>query len=100
VLKDFSIFWREERDHDSKRQFLSLVFEGVWLDERRVVAVQPKPAFLAYFEAQAGSNMAAHPARQGRPTGQGWVQGGSDGSAKSGSDGTRTRDLCRDRAAL
>jgi hypothetical protein len=49
VLKDFSIFWREETDHDSKRQFLALIFDGVWLDGRRVVAVQPKAPFLAYF---------------------------------------------------
>jgi hypothetical protein len=26
------------------------IFAGVWLDEQRVVAVQPKPSFLPFFE--------------------------------------------------
>jgi len=30
------------------------IFEGVWLDERRVVAVQPKPSFLPFFENHVG----------------------------------------------
>jgi hypothetical protein len=51
VLGDFSIFWQEETEGEAKRQFLSLIFEGVWLDERRVVAAQPKPSFLAFFES-------------------------------------------------
>ena len=72
------MFWATETDPAAKRQFLSLIFGGVWLDQDRVVAVQPKPSFLAFFQQQRGE-----PAR------------GNDGS-----DGTRTRDLCRDRAAL
>jgi hypothetical protein len=43
VLEDFTIFWTNEADPAAKRQFLSLIFEGVWLDQDRVVAVQPKP---------------------------------------------------------
>ena len=50
VLEDFTSFWSTETDPDSKRQFLTLIFEGIWLDERRVVAVQPKPSFLPYFQ--------------------------------------------------
>ncbi len=79
VLEDFTIFWQKEADPAAKRQFLSLIFEGVWLDANRVVAVQPKPPFLAFFEDQ----------RQKSAAGAG---------VKYGSDGTRTRDLCRDRA--
>jgi hypothetical protein len=30
-------------------QFLMLIFESVWLDQDRIVAVQPKPSFLAFF---------------------------------------------------
>lgn len=45
VLDDFSIFWRQEEDPEAKRQLLQLVFERVWLDGGRVVAVRPKPAF-------------------------------------------------------
>ena len=54
VLEDFKVFWTAETDPDAKREFLSLIFQGVWLDERRVVAVQPKPSFLAFFEDRAG----------------------------------------------
>lgn len=40
--------WGYVRDPQSK--FLSLIFENVWLEQDRVVAVQPKPSFLPYFE--------------------------------------------------
>jgi hypothetical protein len=54
VLEDFTTFWTTETEHEAKRQFLTHIFEGVWLDERRVVAVQPKPSFLPYFENHTG----------------------------------------------
>ena len=81
VLEHFTIFWQKEADATAKRQLLSLIFENVWLDQDRVVAVQPKPSFLAFFQS-----------RRAQPAGAAGV--------KYGSDGTRTRDLCRDRAAL
>jgi hypothetical protein len=81
VLEDFAIFWATETDPAAKRQFLSLIFGGVWLDHDRVVAVQPKPSFLPFFEQQ-------------RPRTH------ETAGVNDGSDGTRTRDLCRDRAAL
>ena len=81
VLDDFAVFWSTETDPAAKRQFLSLVFGGVWLDQDRVVAVQPKPSFLPFFE-------------QRRPRAH------ETAGVNDGSDGTRTRDLCRDRAAL
>jgi hypothetical protein len=62
VLDDFSIFWRGETEPDARRQFLGLIFESVWLDDRRVVAVQPKPSFVAFFQRRRG-----------------WVKYGSDG---------------------
>jgi hypothetical protein len=37
-------------DPDAKRQLLGLIFERVWLDDGRVVAVQPKAAFAPYFQ--------------------------------------------------
>jgi site-specific DNA recombinase len=82
VLEDFTIFWQNEADPSAKRQFLSLIFENVWLDQDRVVAVQPKPSFLPFFQRDRRA--------QQRHT----------AGVKYGSDGTRTRDLCRDRAAL
>lgn len=51
VLDDFSIFWSRETDPAAKRQLLSLICERVWLDEQRVVAVQPKAPFAPYFQA-------------------------------------------------
>ena len=68
VLEDFPVFWQSEHDPNAKRQFLHLIFDGVWLDDHRVVAVQPKPAFLPFFETQRQS--ASEPAG---------VNDGSDG---------------------
>jgi hypothetical protein len=33
-------------------EFLSLIFDGIWLDDGRVIAVQPKPSFLPFFQTQ------------------------------------------------
>src|SRR5579862_1981331 len=81
VLDDFSIFWDPRTDPAAKHHLLSLIFERVWLDEQRVVAVQPKPH--------------SGPISRTRP----WKPP-EKRCVKSGSDGTRTRDLRRDRPAL
>lgn len=73
VLEDFTIFWTREAHPTAKRQFLSLIFENVWLDHDRVVAVQPKPLFLPFFQHNR------HPTT-GKPAG-----------VKYGSDGGQTR---------
>jgi site-specific DNA recombinase len=65
VLDDFSIFWSRETDPAAKRQLLSLIFERVWLDEQRVVAVQPKCPFLPFFEGQANQANARETATSG-----------------------------------
>jgi site-specific DNA recombinase len=65
VLDDFSIFWTRETDPAAKRQLLALIFERVWLDEQRVVAVQPKPPFAPFFEGRAGRENAREPAATG-----------------------------------
>jgi hypothetical protein len=49
VLDDFDIFWRIEEDPDAKRELLRLIFERVWLDNGRVVAVRPNEAFAPFF---------------------------------------------------
>ncbi len=82
VLADFTLFWQTETDPNAKRHFLTLIFDGVWLDQDRIVAVQPKPSFLPFFQSQ---NRAPKRKRPG---------------VNDGSDGTRTRDLRRDRPAL
>jgi hypothetical protein len=75
VLEDFTIFWQNEADPSAKRQFLTLIFENVWLDQDRVVAVEPKPSFLPFFQS-----------RRAQPAGKAAV--------KHGGDGGRTR-VCR-----
>jgi hypothetical protein len=77
VLDDFGVFWRVEDDPEAKRELLHLIFERVWLDERRIVAVRPKVAFAPFFLG-----------RRHETAGKACL--------KSGSDGTRTRDLRRD----
>jgi site-specific DNA recombinase len=49
VLNDFSIFWSEESDPEANRTLLRLLFERVWLDAGRVVAVRPRQAFAPFF---------------------------------------------------
>jgi hypothetical protein len=46
-----------------------LIFESVWLDQDRVVAVQPKPSFLPFFQH----------ARRAQPRETAGVKYGSDG---------------------
>jgi hypothetical protein len=58
---------------DAKRRFLSPIFQGIWLDENGVVAVQPKPSFLPFFENQRPKSAAG-------------------AGVKYGSDGGQTRD--------
>ncbi len=81
VLEGFTIFWQQETDPAAKRHFLSLVFGGIWLDQNRIVAVKPRPSFLPFFEDK-------------RPRTQ------EEAGVNDGNDGTRTRDLRRDRPAL
>ena len=84
LLGDFESFWELETEPSERRKLLLSLFEQVWAQEGQIVAVQPHEDFLPYFQA-------ASRCRTGRGGGRGH---------KSGSDGTRTRDLCRDRAAL
>jgi hypothetical protein len=34
---------------DAKRELLQLIFERVWLDDGRIIAVRPKEAFGPFF---------------------------------------------------
>ena len=83
LLQDFGRLWELEQDPAERRRVLLSLFAQVWAKDGRIVAVRPHDSFLPYFK--------------GLDTAQ--SQSGKFG-AKSGSDGTRTRDLCRDRAAL
>jgi site-specific DNA recombinase len=79
VLEDFGRFWKEETDPEPRRELLQQLFELVWVDGQKIVAVRPTPAFADLFTSVAASRQRG---------------------VKSGSDGTRTRDLRRDRPAL
>jgi hypothetical protein len=50
VLNDFTIMWRDESDPEAKRELLQLLFDRVWLDDGRVVAVRPKHGFPPFFK--------------------------------------------------
>jgi hypothetical protein len=52
------------------------VFDGVWLDHDRIVAVQPKPSFTAFFQ-QRRRQPSTQKARA--PTQKAGVKYGSDG---------------------
>jgi hypothetical protein len=84
ILADFRRFWDLETQPAERRKLLLSLFEQVWAQEGQIVAVQPHDAFLPFFEA-------AEQSLQHRCENIG---------AESGNDGTRTRDLRRDRPAL
>jgi hypothetical protein len=84
LLDEFPRFWEIETQPAERRKLLLSLFEQIWAQNGQIVAVQPHDDFLPYF--QATQQFLQHQPAQG--------------GAESGSDGTRTRDLCRDRAAL
>ena len=83
LLADFGRFWEIEPSPAERRKLIAQLFERIWEHEGAIVAVRPRTGFAPYFEA-------AHKQQRHR----------SKCGAESGSDGTRTRDLWRDRPAL
>jgi site-specific DNA recombinase len=62
VIEDFARFWAEANDPEVRRALLQQLFERVWIDGHRIVAVQPTPAFADLFVPRtnnAASNEAA-----------------------------------------
>jgi DNA invertase Pin-like site-specific DNA recombinase len=49
LLGDFAAFWRAEPDPAERRKLLASLFDHIWQDTGRIVAVTPRPAFAAYF---------------------------------------------------
>ena len=72
-----------KNDPAKGRRLLATLFDRVWQDGGTIVAVKPREAFLRHF--QTADELAR---RREKKRG-----------VKSGSDGTRTRDLRRDRPA-
>jgi hypothetical protein len=84
LLSNFAEFWEIETTPVERRRLLLSLFEQVWEDEGQIVAVKPRAGLVPYFQAAAK----CHETRSGFS------------GAQSGSDGTRTRDLRRDRKPL
>ncbi len=84
LLANFASFWDREDSPAERHRLLATLFERVWQDGGRIVFVKPRPAFVPYFQALTKN-----------PKDQSGFSG-----VQSGSDGTRTRDLRRDRPAL
>jgi hypothetical protein len=83
LLADFGRFWEIEPSPAERRKLIAQLFERIWEQGGAIVAVKPRAAFAPYF--QAADELARHRSECG---------------AEGGSDGTRTRDLWRDRPAL
>src|SRR6266545_7741795 len=80
LLGDFAHFWDEEPSPLERRKLISTLLDRVWQDGGNIVAVRPRQPFVRYFKTMQRLN--TPPSRRG---------------VKGGSDGTRTRDLRRDR---
>ena len=83
LLEDFARFWDEEPSPLERRKLISTLLDRVWQDGGNIVAVRPRQPFVRYFKTMQRLNTPR--SRRG---------------VKSGSDGTRTRDLRRDRPAF
>jgi hypothetical protein len=57
VLEDFGRFWEDARGPEARRELLQQLFELVWIDGHKIVAVRPTTAFASFF--LPGTNNAA-----------------------------------------
>jgi site-specific DNA recombinase len=74
LLRNFEDLWERDDDRLEKQRFVSIVFDRIAVDDGRIVEVKPRRENLPLFTERRG--------------------------VYSGSDGTRTRGLRRDRPAL
>jgi hypothetical protein len=51
VLADFASFWDREKSPAERHRLLATLFEQVWQDDGKVVAIKPQPPFAPYFQA-------------------------------------------------
>ena len=67
VLDDFGRFWKDETDPTKRRELVGQLFERVWIDDSRIVAVRPSSAFAPFFQQRANrpTNDNAAPKRSG-----------------------------------
>jgi hypothetical protein len=83
LLRDVAHVWELEDDPANRRRLLEALFDRVWQDDGTIVAAKLREPFLRDFPT-------AHDLARRRKNKRG---------VKGGSDGTRTRDLRRDRPA-
>ena len=106
ILRDFARFWEVEPKAAERRKLIASLFDRVWQDEGRIVAVKPREPFLRYFkladevaQLRTGDNRGSN-GGGGQPRKKATKPHRNAAGVNSGSDGTRTRDLRRDRPAL
>jgi hypothetical protein len=101
LLGDFSAFWELETEPAERRRLLVSLFEQVWAQGGRIVAVQPREDFLPYFQAAsrcrkqgnqrgAKSGGAGTTCEPGSQSGQ--ATRASHGAGRSASAATGSRD--------
>ena len=71
ILRDFARFWEVEPKAAERRKLIASLFDRVWQDEGRIVAVKPREPFLRYFQARRRGRPATHGC-QSREQGWGW----------------------------
>jgi hypothetical protein len=59
VLEVFGRFWQEETDPAPRRQLVQQLFERVWVDGQKIVAVRPTPAFAGLFTSSPSDRAAS-----------------------------------------
>ncbi len=84
LLADFASFWAIEPSPAERRKLIAQLFERICEHGGAIVAVRPRAGFAPYLEA-------AQKQQRHRT---------SKCGAEGGSDGTRTRDLRRDRPQI
>ncbi len=106
ILRDFARFWEVEPKAAERRKLIASLFDRVWQDEGQIVAVKPREPFLRYFKLADEVAQLRTGVNRGSKGGGGQTRKKATkphnhaAGVNSGSDGTRTRDLWRDRPAL
>ena len=82
VLRDFSRFWEAEPKPAERRKLIASLFDRVWEDDGKIVAVRPREPFLRYFKAAANL--------PGAGVHRAGFNSGSDGAESSKDTGLRS----------
>jgi site-specific DNA recombinase len=106
ILSDFARFWEAEPKAAERRKLIASLFDSVWQEDGQIVAVKPREPFVRYFKLADEAAQLRTGVERGGKGGGGQTRKkprkphDHAAGVNSGSDGTRTRDLRRDRPAL